>query len=80
MLQKLGFANIRPGRPYLDASTKGPNKGARLLLEQGQPLPIKELERRIQIIGRHLGVGMQEMEDSLCNWGKNPVAYRYFKG
>ena len=28
MLQKLGFAIIRPGRPYLDSSTNGPNKGA----------------------------------------------------
>lgn len=80
MLQKLGFANIRPGRPYLDASTKGPNQGARLLLEDGRPLPFAELERRVQVIGRYLDVGMQEMEDSLCNWGKNPGVYKYFKG
>lgn len=80
MLGKLGFANIRPGRPYLDASTKGPNKGARLLVETSQQLPLAEIEYRVQIVGRHLGVGMQEMEDSLCNWGKNPSVYKYFKG
>lgn len=80
MLQKLGFANIRPGRPYLDAGTTGPNKGARALLEGGQTLTIAELERRIQVLGRHLDVGMQEMEDSLCNWGKNTSAYTHFKG
>lgn len=80
MLQKLGFATIRPGRPYFDSSTKGPNKGARLLLEDGQPLPVTELERRVQVVGRYLDTGMQEMEDSLCNWGKNPRVYKYFKG
>lgn len=80
MLQKLGLTNIRPGRPYFDASTRGPNKGARLLLGNDQPLSLTELERRVQVVGRYLNVGMQEMEDSLCNWGKNPCVYKYFKG
>lgn len=80
MLQKLGFAEIRPGRPYFDVSTKGPNKGARLLLESTQDLGLAELERRVKVVGGHLRVGMQEMEDSLCNWGKNPRLYTYFKG
>lgn len=81
MLQKLGFANILPGRPYFDSGTKGPNKGARLLYEGGaQQLTLRELERRTQVLGQHLGVGMQEMEDALCNWGKNPGAYTYFRG
>lgn len=81
MLQKLGFANIRPGRPYLDASTKGPNKGARHLFQgTGPQLTISELERRTQVLGQYLGVGMQEMEDAMCNWGKNPGVYRYFRG
>lgn len=81
MLQKLGFANIKPGRPYLDSSTKGPNKGARHMFHAGgNSLSISELERRCQVLGRHLGVGMQEMEDALCNWGKNPNAYTYFRG
>lgn len=81
MLQKLGFVSIMPGRPYLDASSKGPNKGARLLFESGgQQLSLTELERRTQVVGRHLGVGMQEMEDAMCNWGKSPGNYRYFRG
>jgi hypothetical protein len=81
MIQKLGFANIKPGRPYLDASTKGPNKGARLLFEGGaQQHSLAELERRVQVLGARLGVGMQEMEDAMCNWGKNPSIYKYFKG
>lgn len=80
MLGKLGLADIRPGRPYLDASTKGPNKGAWLMFDPMKVLGLQELERRIQVLGRHLGVGMQEMEDALCNWGKNPAVYHYFRG
>jgi Alpha-glutamyl/putrescinyl thymine pyrophosphorylase clade 3 len=82
MLQKLGFANIKPGRPYLDASTAGPNKGARIMFDQHgvAPLSISDLENRVQVLGGFLGVGMQEMEDALCNWGKNPNFYRYFRG
>lgn len=80
MLSKLKLANIRPGRPYLDTSTKGPNRGAWLMFDPSKRLGLAELERRIQVLGRHLSVGMQEMEDALCNWGKNPAAYRYFRG
>jgi hypothetical protein len=80
MLQKLRLANIRPGRPYLDHSTKGPNKGARRMFDQDEPLMLPELERRTQVLGHYLKAGMQEMEDSLCNWGKNPSVYKYFRG
>lgn len=80
MLKKVDIVGIVPGRPYLDSATEGPNRGARLLLEAQQPLSIHELESRIQTVGQFLGVGMQEMEDSLCNWGKNPAVYKYFKG
>lgn len=80
MLGKLGLANIRPGRPYLDSSTKGPNRGAWIMFNPDRSAGLPELERRIQVLGRHLGVGMQEMEDALCNWGKNPAGYRYFRG
>jgi hypothetical protein len=80
MLQKLNFANIRPGRPYLDSQTKGPNTGARAMFQGSALLSIADLELRTQVLGRHLGVGMQEMEDALCNWGKNTAQYRYFRG
>jgi len=81
MLQKLNFAKIHPSRPYLEANTTGPNKGARLMFEvAASPLTIQALEQRVQALGGCLGVGMQEMEDSLCNWGKNPQHYKYFRG
>jgi hypothetical protein len=31
-------------------------------------------------LGDALGVGMQVMEDSLCNWQKSPEAYVPFRG
>jgi hypothetical protein len=80
MLQKLGLAHIRPGRPYLDSQTKGPNTGARAIFQSNAPLNITTLELRTQTLGWRLGVGMQEMEDALCNWGKNTQQYRYFGG
>ncbi|MEJ2790422.1 MULTISPECIES: hypothetical protein [unclassified Pseudoxanthomonas] len=80
MLGKLGLADIRPGRPYFDSTTKGPNKGARVAFEGEDQLTIAELEERATSLGEQLGVGMQEMEDALCNWGKNPAKYVFFKG
>lgn len=80
MLQKLGFADIRPGRPYLYANTNGPNTGARIMFGNAPVLKAKQLEERVKILGSCLGVGMQEMEDSLCNWGKDPTHYTYFRG
>lgn len=80
MIQKLGFAAIRPGRPYFEANTVGPNKGARAMFESGVSMSIGELEQRTKTLGACLGVGMQEMEDALCNWGKNTSHYIYFRG
>lgn len=80
MVQKLGFAAIRPGRPYFESNTTGPNKGARAMFETGTGLKLNELEQRTKALGACLGVGMQEMEDALCNWGKDTSHYTYFRG
>ena len=80
MIQKLGFAPIRPERPYFEAKTDGPNKGARAMFESGARMSIGELEQRTKTLGACLDVGMQEMEDALCNWGKDTSHYTYFKG
>jgi len=77
MLGKLGLANIAPASPYL-VGTTGPLKGARLLFGiTGPPSRLDELTREL---GNHLGVGMQVMEDSLCNWQKSPAAFKAFRG
>ena len=82
MLGKLGLAAIAPDCPYLHGAT-GPLRGARLLFV-GNPtakgLSTNELETRVGELGEALRVGMQEMEDSLCNWQKSPSQFRPYRG
>lgn len=79
MLGKLGLAAIHPGSAYFSAAT-GPVDGARLMLQGNvnHELSVAELDRRVGLMGQRLGVGMQEMEDSLCNWQKSPDQYVRF--
>jgi Alpha-glutamyl/putrescinyl thymine pyrophosphorylase clade 3 len=79
MLGKLGIADIRPGSAYFAAAT-GPVVGARLMLQgnTSKDLSVRELDKRVAIMAELLGVGMQEMEDSLCNWQKSPDNYVRF--
>jgi hypothetical protein len=79
MLGKLGLATIRPGSAYFSAAT-GPVVGARLMLQGNlnHELSVAELDRRVGLMAQQLGVGMQEMEDSLCNWQKSPDQYIRF--
>ncbi len=81
MLGKLGIAPIEPGTPYLDGAT-GPLRGARLLLTGDPTAPMSKVaaERRVVELGLELGLGMQVMEDALCNWQKSPQIYRHFRG
>ena len=77
MLGKLGLADIAPGSPYLIGAT-GPLKGTRLLL--GISGPPSRLDALTTKLGNHLDVGMQVMEDSLCNWQKSPANFKPFRG
>lgn len=79
MLGKLGLAQIRPGSAYFSAST-GPVVGARLMLQgtTAKQLSVSDIDTRVGQIANHLGVGYQEMEDSLCNWQKSPDKYKRF--
>jgi hypothetical protein len=81
MIAKLGIANIKPGSAYIPGST-GPEKGAREMFQvAGEPrLHVAELDQKLVELARHLKVGMQEMEDSICNWQKSPKKYKYFGG
>ena len=81
MLGRLGLAPISPGRAYLKGAT-GPLRGARLLFG-GDPLaPLREsdLEDLLIQLDGNLQVGMQVMEDSLCNWQKSPARFVHFMG
>ena len=79
-LGRLGFSQIRPGRAYLKGAT-GPLDGARLLFggATNAALGWALLEDWIYST-LVLGVGMQVMEDSLCNWQKSPLRFEHFRG
>jgi hypothetical protein len=81
MIGKLGLAPIRPGSPYLAGAT-GPLRGARLLVDGSAESSARAtaLEPIICELGNDLGVGMQEMEDALCNWQKSQNKFIPFRG
>ncbi|NWE53361.1 hypothetical protein [Brevundimonas sp. P7753] len=81
MIGKLGIADIEPPYPYL-VGASGPVVGAKLLLTDDPKALIsnRDLTDAVVQIGEALGVGMQVMEDSLCNWQKSQYAYLPFRG
>jgi hypothetical protein len=81
LLGRLGLAPISPGRAYLKGAS-GPLRGARLLFGGDPETPLQEslLEEHLIALDRDLQVGMQVMEDSLCNWQKSPTKFIHFKG
>ena len=59
----------------------GPLSGARLLLgAAGAQATPKQVELIIDGLDDYLHVGKQVLEDSLCNWQKNPTSFVYFRG
>ncbi len=72
---------MRPGLAYLKGST-GPLRGARLLFGGAANARInpESLETWLAELDKELDVGMQVMEDSLCNWQKNPTTFVHFRG
>lgn len=80
MLEKMGLAQIEPGLAYLAGAT-GPTTGARAMLQGNTGrLSTQTMENRLVTLAQYLGVGMQVIEDSLCNWQKSPSQYELFSG
>jgi len=81
MLGKLSLADIEPGSTYMNEAT-GPAKGARLLFagRLDAHLDVHRLDRMVVELESRLLVGMQVMEDALCNWQKSPSKFRPFRG
>jgi Alpha-glutamyl/putrescinyl thymine pyrophosphorylase clade 3 len=77
MVGKLGLARIEPGSTYMQGST-GPLAGARLLF--GEQASAKVLDGWLAELSTALGVGMQVLEDALCNWQKSPDRFVPFRG
>ena len=74
------LAPISPGSAYLTGAT-GPLRGARLLFggEQRAAIDVATLESGVRELDAVLQVGMQVMEDSLCNWQKSPMRFIHFR-
>lgn len=81
MLAKLGLAHIEPGSTYVMGAI-GPLMGARLLFggEKTAALRPADLEAWLAELDTQLQVGMQILEDALCNWQKSPGRFKPFRG
>lgn len=77
MVGKLGLARIEAPSTYMQGST-GPACGARLLF--GGKGSVVDLDRWLVELDVELRVGMQVLEDSLCNWQKSPTKLKRFRG
>lgn len=81
LLGRMDLAPITPGSAYLKGAT-GPLRGSKLLVD-GDPKSRKtaaELDEILKRLDQTLGVGMQVMEDSICNWQKSPRKFTHFRG
>ncbi len=81
LVGRYGLAPISAGSAYLDGAT-GPGRGARLLFD-GNPTSIASntaVQYRLDALDTRLNVGMQVMEDALCNWQKSPRQFIHYKG
>jgi hypothetical protein len=81
LLGRLDLAPITPGSTYLHGAT-GPLAGARLLFGGSTSAPLNEhmLEDWLRELDSEINVGMQVIEDSLCNWQKSPSQFVHFRG
>lgn len=81
MLGRLGLAPMAPGSAYLDSAT-GPLRGAKLLFcnRTDARFPAATLDAYLIALDLVLNVGMQVLEDSLCNWQKSPRKFIHFRG
>ncbi|ASL43982.1 hypothetical protein bAD24_I10850 [Burkholderia sp. AD24] len=82
MVGKIGLVNIEPPSAYMVHAT-GPVRGARLLFSgavDNNAISKPQLDELSVELDKALGVGMQVIEDSLCNWQKKPAEYLQFRG
>ena len=79
MIAKLGIVDLEPDSAYLSGST-GPKKGAAVLFGKGS---IAEYEEYLKVMRNELSIGdigMQVLEDAICNWQKSTKRYIRFSG
>jgi hypothetical protein len=80
MISKVGVASLEPGSTFMDGAT-GPFDGARLLfgISSGKRVSRADLDAWLVELAGHLKVGMQVMEDAVCNWQKSPNEFVAFR-
>lgn len=81
LVGRYGLAPIAAGSAYLDGAT-GPGRGARLLFDGSATSATSNvtLEAKLAALDARLNVGMEVMEDALCNWQKSPSHFIHYKG
>lgn len=81
MLAKLNIMDIEADSTYMAEAT-GPRRGANLLFggSTSNIYSTTLLENWVSELDSYLNVGMQVMEDSLCNWQKSPERFIRFRG
>lgn len=81
MLSRYGFAPAEAGSAYLPTAT-GPKGGVRLLFTGNAKAGMGPsiLQERLDELDGSLHVGMEVLEDSICNWQKSPTVFVHFKG
>lgn len=80
-LGKLGIAPVEADQTYMAEAT-GPRRGARLLFagNVNASVSARILEALVSDLDKSLDIGMQAIEDSLCNWQKSPAKFVAFRG
>ncbi|WP_273765166.1 hypothetical protein [Aeromonas hydrophila] len=81
MLGKLDIMDIEADSTYMSEAT-GPKRGANLLFfgTRTSSYSPELLEKWISDLDIDLNIGMQIIEDSLCNWQKSPNEFIKFRG
>lgn len=81
MLARYGLIPAEAGSAYLDGAT-GPTYGAKLLFYNNRKANVSRaaVQNQLNELDQYLNVGMEVLEDSLCNWQKKPQQFKHFKG
>ncbi len=81
MLARYKLIPAEAGKAYFEGAT-GPAAGARLLFLGSRTAKAsnKQLQGLMDELDSNLHVGMQVLEDAICNWQKSPQKFVHFKG
>lgn len=78
LLSRLGLLPITPPRSYLQGAT-GPLTGAKLLFGTSHTTT-RVMDQHLIELDHHLSLGLDILEDALCNWQKSPNVFKPFRG